>query len=89
MEIMETIAVTNQINTSNNNTTNNNINNTSNPPTNCINATDTHPLHQEYLSQLTPLQRKAHAIAVEHLATSFDITRSNGYNEWIAHHPSK
>lgn len=79
---METIAVTNQIHTSN-------TTNTNNLPTNCINATDTHPLHQEYLTQLTPLQRKAHAIAVEHLATSFDITRSNGYTEWIAHHPSK
>ncbi len=74
---METIAVTNKLNTSVNHIQES------------IRASDDHHNHQEYLTQLTPLQRKAHAIAVEHLATSFDITRSNGYNEWIAHHPSK
>lgn len=36
-----------------------------------------------YLEQLTPLQRKAYEIAKEHLKTSFDITRSNGFNEWV------
>ena len=36
----------------------------------------------EYISQLTPLQMKAYEIAKDHLKTSFDITRSNGYNEW-------
>ena len=35
-----------------------------------------------YLEQLTPLQMKAYEIAKDHLKTSFDITRSNGYNEW-------
>jgi len=37
----------------------------------------------EYMAQLTPLQLKAYQIAKEHLKTSFDITRSNGFNEWI------
>ena len=41
-----------------------------------------------YLEQLSPLQRKAYEIAKEHLKTSFDITRSNGYNEWISLHKS-
>lgn len=36
-----------------------------------------------YLEQLTPLQRKAYEIAKEHLKTSFDIERSNGFNEWV------
>lgn len=35
-----------------------------------------------YMEQLTPLQMKAYEIAKDHLKTSFDITRSNGYNEW-------
>jgi len=35
-----------------------------------------------YLEQLTPLQLKAYEIAKDHLKTSFDITRSNGYTEW-------
>lgn len=40
-------------------------------------------LVNEYIGQLTPLQLKAYEIAKEHLKTSFDITRSNGYNEWL------
>ena len=39
---------------------------------------------QNYLEQLTPLQLKAYEIAKEHLKTSFDITRSNGFNEWLS-----
>ncbi len=42
-----------------------------------------------YMDQLTPLQMKAYEIAKDHLKTSFDITRSNGYNEWrsLQHNP--
>jgi len=38
----------------------------------------------DYMKQLTPLQLKAYEIAKEHLKTSFDITRSNGFNEWVS-----
>lgn len=39
---------------------------------------------QNYLEQLTPLQKIAYEIAKDHLKTSFDITRSNGFNEWLS-----
>ena len=35
-----------------------------------------------FLEQLTPLQRQAYDIEKNHLGTSFDIDRSNGFNEW-------
>jgi len=41
----------------------------------------------DYINQLTPLQIKAYEIAKDHLKTSFDITRSNGYNEWVSRIP--
>lgn len=36
----------------------------------------------EYLSQLDELDKKAYLIAFEHLASSFNILRSNGFKEW-------
>ena len=39
-----------------------------------------------YVAQLTPLQQKAHQIAIDHLKTSFDIYRSNGFIEWKKSH---
>lgn len=57
------------------------VNNTTNAKNESIdNETN---LVNEYIGQLTPLQLKAYEIAKEHLKTSFDITRSNGYNEWL------
>ena len=38
---------------------------------------------QQYLAQLDDLQKKAHFIAKQHLGTSYNITKSNGYIEWI------
>lgn len=38
----------------------------------------------QYLSQLTEVERKTYIIAYSHLGTSFDILRSNGYNNWIS-----
>lgn len=38
---------------------------------------------QEYLSTMTDLEKKAYAIAKEHLESSFDISKSNGYKAWI------
>lgn len=35
-----------------------------------------------YLSQLSDHEKKAYLIAFQHLGTSFDILRSNGFCEW-------
>jgi hypothetical protein len=42
---------------------------------------------QQYLAQLDDLQKKAHFIAKQHLGTSYNITKSNGYIEWIKKQP--
>lgn len=54
----------------------------------------TYPIEQqknifEYLSQLDDINRKAYDIAFQHLGTSFNIARSNGFKEWLAHKNSK
>jgi hypothetical protein len=36
----------------------------------------------EYLKKFGPKEKKAFAIAKQHLGTSFHILRSTGYNEW-------
>jgi hypothetical protein len=36
----------------------------------------------EYLKQLDEHKRKSYSIAYEHLGTSFNIYKSNGYKEW-------
>lgn len=36
----------------------------------------------EYLKQMTSNEKIAYVIAMEHLGTSFDVLRSNGYMEW-------
>ena len=35
-----------------------------------------------YLIQMTPSQKKAYLIAKDHLGTSFNILKSNGFIEW-------
>lgn len=40
----------------------------------------------EYLSQLDPIEKKAYKIAKEHLGSSFNIVKSNGYCDWIKEH---
>jgi hypothetical protein len=35
-----------------------------------------------YLAQLDVQQKKAYIIAYNHLGTSFNISKSNGYKEW-------
>jgi hypothetical protein len=37
----------------------------------------------EYLECMSPLEKKACIIAQKHLKTSFDLTRSNGFTEWL------
>ena len=36
----------------------------------------------EYLKQLDETQKKTYLIAKNHLGTSFNILRSNGFKEW-------
>jgi len=35
-----------------------------------------------YLTQMSPSQKKAYLIAQDHLGTSFNILKSNGFIEW-------
>jgi antitoxin component YwqK of YwqJK toxin-antitoxin module len=37
----------------------------------------------EYLSEMNELERKGYEIAFNHLESSFDIYRSNGFQTWI------
>lgn len=37
----------------------------------------------EYLNQLSDVEKKACIIAKEHLGSSFNILKSNGYNHWL------
>lgn len=37
----------------------------------------------EYLSQLNPIERKAYKIAKDHLGTSFNLIKSNGFCDWL------
>jgi hypothetical protein len=38
---------------------------------------------EEYISQLTEVEKLAYDIAKEHLGSSFNIKRSNGFKEWL------
>jgi hypothetical protein len=42
----------------------------------------------EYLNGLDEHNRNAYKIAYNHLGTSFNIARSNGFKEWLAHKKS-
>ncbi len=41
-----------------------------------------------YLTQLDDIHRKAYEIAYDHLGTSFNIARSNGFKAWKSKNPS-
>ena len=43
----------------------------------------TTPSIQQYLAQLDDIQKKAHDIAKQHLGTSYNIAKSNGYMDWL------
>ena len=43
---------------------------------------DIQELIVEYLKQLNSIERKAYSIGKEHLRTSFNVVKSNGFNEW-------
>jgi hypothetical protein len=36
----------------------------------------------EYLNGMSDIEKKAYEIAFDHLKTSFNIVRSNGFKEW-------
>jgi hypothetical protein len=36
----------------------------------------------EYLKQLDPIEKKAYGIGKQHLGTSFNLIRSNGFTNW-------
>ena len=38
---------------------------------------------QQYLAQLDDIHKKAHDIAKQHLGTSYNIAKSNGYMDWL------
>jgi hypothetical protein len=37
----------------------------------------------EYINQLTEIEQKAYKIAKDHLGSSFNVVKSNGYNDWL------
>ena len=39
-------------------------------------------LEEEYVAQLSPIEKKAYKIAIEHLGTSFNLKKSNGFCNW-------
>ena len=52
-------------------------------PTNVLTLTiDKQEEMYNYLSQLNDSQKKAYLIAHNHLGTSFNVLKSNGYKEW-------
>lgn len=36
----------------------------------------------EYMGQLDAIEQKAYMIAMDHLGSSFNIVKSNGFNDW-------
>ena len=45
-------------------------------------SADIKELIVKYLKQLTPVERKAYSIGKQHLGTSFNVVKSNGFAEW-------
>ena len=48
---------------------------------NLLNKTEK-DLATKYLNQLSETEKKAYLIAKEHLETSFDLFKSNGFKNW-------
>ena len=46
-------------------------------------SSETNPNIQQYLAQLDDIQKMAHDIAKQHLGTSYNIAKSNGYMDWL------
>jgi hypothetical protein len=43
---------------------------------------DIQTLIMEYLENLSIIEKKAYKIAQNHLGTSFNVVKSNGFNDW-------
>ena len=41
------------------------------------------PLLEKYIESLSSKEKKAYLIAKDHLATSFDLEKSNGFLSWV------
>jgi len=52
-------------------------------------ASTTNPSIQQYLAQLDDIQKKAHDIAKQHLGTSYNIAKINGYMDWLKQQSQK
>jgi len=37
----------------------------------------------DYLNSLDPIEQKAYCIGIKHLGSSFNLLKSNGYNDWL------
>jgi len=46
-------------------------------------------LLKEYTDQLSPAEKIAYDIAVEHLESSFDLEKSIGFQKWLKARPSE
>ena len=44
---------------------------------------DTQAAIIEYISHLSEIEKKAYKIAYNHLGSSFNVVKSNGYNDWL------
>lgn len=47
------------------------------------NPIDEKKMIEKYMNQLNDIHKQAMSIAKDHLETSFDITKSNGYKKWL------
>ena len=36
-----------------------------------------------YLTSLDPIEQKAYCIGIKHLGSSFNLLKSNGFNDWL------
>lgn len=48
-----------------------------------VESVKTNSGQQEYIEQLCPIELKALIIAQEHLGSSFDLIKSNGFCSWL------
>lgn len=46
------------------------------------------PIEEEYLKTLSEKERKAYEIAKDHLGSSFDLVKSNGFLKWLKENKS-
>ena len=53
------------------------------PKVETIEPIKTNSAQQEYIEQLCPIELKALLIAQDHLGSSFDLIKSNGFCSWL------